>query len=381
MKINKWTILSAAFILFGLAGAANIIIHGEHAMGTTSKIPWGILIAGYEYFVGISTGLLLIAALGYVFRIKAIIPVGKTLLMFAIFSLISGFAILMVELGNPLNFIHYFLTPNFTSPIWWMAPLYGIYLMLLISLTVIVVRGNEALIRPLAIMTSISAIVALICIGFLFGFLVARPYWNGPISPLYFIITSVFSGIGMASIVSFLHVKQTNKGMESVTYLRKLSLSMMGVMLVIYIGKIFVGLYGYVPGKYESLIALLTGPLSFNYWVLEITLAFVIPFALIASVKNLSEWRLGLAGLISLIGIFFMRFNMVVAGQITPLKVVKNPAEETVFNLYTVTWSEWALLFGGVGIMTILYLYRGLLERIIIGKPAPDLEVRRNISL
>ncbi|HAQ06086.1 MAG TPA: polysulfide reductase NrfD, partial [Bacillus bacterium] len=75
MKINKWTILSAAFILFGLAGAANIIIHGEHAMGTTSKIPWGILIAGYEYFVGISTGLLLIAALGYVFRIKAIIPV------------------------------------------------------------------------------------------------------------------------------------------------------------------------------------------------------------------------------------------------------------------------------------------------------------------
>ncbi|HAQ07238.1 MAG TPA: hypothetical protein DCR24_06850, partial [Bacillus bacterium] len=64
-----------------------------------------------------------------------------------------------------------------------------------------------------------------------------------------------------------------------------------------------------------------------------------------------------------------------------PLKVVKNPAEETVFNLYTVTWSEWALLFGGVGIMTILYLYRGLLERIIIGKPAPDLEVRRNISL
>ena len=381
MKINKWTILAAAFILFGLAGATNIFIHGEHAMGTTNKIPWGILIAGYEYFVGISTGLLLIAALGYVFRVKAIIPVGKTLLMFAIFSLISGFAILMVELGNPLNFIHYFLTPNFTSPIWWMAPLYGIYLMLLISLTVFVVRGNESLIRPFAIMTSISAVVALICIGFLFGFLVARPYWNGPISPLYFILTSVFSGIAMASIVSFLHVKQTNKGMESVTYLRKLSLSMMAVLLVIYIGKIFVGLYGHVPGKYESLIALLTGPLSFNYWFLEITLALVIPFALIASAKNLSEWKMGLAGLISLTGIFFMRFNMVIAGQITQVKVVKNPAAEIVFNLYSVTWSEWALLLGGVGIMTILYLYRGLLERIIIGKPAPELEVRRNISL
>ncbi|GAM16541.1 NrfD/PsrC family molybdoenzyme membrane anchor subunit [Mesobacillus selenatarsenatis] len=382
MKINKWTILSAAFILFGLAGAANIFIHGEHAMGTTNKIPWGILIAGYEYFVGISTGLLLVAALGYVFHVKAIIPIGKSLLMFAIFSLISGFAILLVELGNPLNFIHYFLTPNFTSPIWWMAPLYGIYLMLLVTLTVFVVRENESLIRPLAIMTAISALVALICIGFLFGFIIARPYWNGPISPLYFILTSVFSGIAMASVIAYLHGrKKTRKNLETVKFLRTLSLSMMGVMVVIYIGKTFVGLYGQVPGKYESLLALLTGPLSFNYWVLEISLAIVIPFVLIVSAHKLSAIKLGLAGLLSLTGIFFMRFNMVIAGQITPLKVVKNPAEETVFNLFSVTWSEWALIMGGIGIMAMLYLQRELLERIIKHKPATELKRHGDVTL
>ncbi|WLR54062.1 polysulfide reductase NrfD [Mesobacillus subterraneus] len=382
MKINKWTILSAAFILFGLAGAANIFIHGEHAMGTTNKIPWGILIAGYEYFVGISTGLLLVAALGYVFHGKAIIPIGKSLLMFAIFSLISGFAILLVELGNPLNFIHYFLTPNFTSPIWWMAPLYGIYLLLLVTLTVFVVRGNQALIRPFAIMTAVSAIVALICIGFLFGFIIARPYWNGPISPLYFILTSVFSGIAMASVIAFLQERQkTRANFESVKFLRMLSLSMMGVMGVIYIGKTFVGLYGQVPGKYESLLALLTGPLSFNYWVLEISLAIVIPFVLIVSARKLTAIKLGLAGLLSLTGIFFMRFNMVIAGQITPLKVVKNPAEETVFNLFSVTWSEWALIIGGIGIMAMLHLQRELLERIIKHKPAAELKRHGDVTL
>lgn len=382
MKINKWTILSATFILFGLAGAANIFIHGEHAMGTNNQIPWGILIAGYEYFVGISTGLLLVAALGYVFHVKTIIPIGKSLLMFAIFSLISGFAILLVELGNPLNFIHYFLTPNFTSPIWWMAPLYGIYLMLLVTLTVFVVRGNESLIRPFAILTAVSAVVALICIGFLFGFIIARPYWNGPISPLYFILTSVFSGIAMASVIAYLHGrKKTRKNLETVKFLRTLSLSMMGVMVVIYIGKTFVGLYGQVPGKYESLLALLTGPLSFNYWVLEISLAIVIPFVLIVSAHKLSAIKLGLAGLLSLTGIFFMRFNMVIAGQITPLKVVKNPAEETVFNLFSVTWSEWALIMGGIGIMTMLYLQRELLERIIKHKPATELKRHGDLTL
>ena len=382
MKINKWTILSAAFILFGLAGAANIFIHGEHAMGTTNKVPWGILIASYEYFVGISTGLLLVAALGYVFHVKAIIPIGKSLLMFAIFSLISGFAILLVELGNPLNFIHYFLTPNFTSPIWWMAPLYGIYLMLLVTLTVFVVRGNESLIRPFAIMTAVSAVVALICIGFLFGFIIARPYWNGPISPLYFILTSVFSGIGMASVIAYLHDRQkTRENLGTIKFLRTLSLSMMGVMVLIYIGKTFVGLYGQMPGKYESLLALLTGPLSFNYWVLEISLAIVIPFVLIISAQKLSAIKLGLAGLLSLTGIFFMRFNMVIAGQITPLKVIKNPAEETVFNLFSVTWSEWALIIGGIGIMAILYLQRELLERFIKHKPATELKKHGDVTL
>lgn len=382
MKINKWTILSAAFILFGLAGAANIFIHGEHAMGTTNKIPWGILIASYEYFVGISTGLLLVAALGYVFHVKAIIPIGKSLLMFAIFSLISGFAILLVELGNPLNFIHYFLTPNFASPIWWMAPLYGIYLMLLVTLTVFVVRGNESLIRPFAILTAVSAVVALICIGFLFGFIIARPYWNGPISPLYFILTSVFSGIAMASVIAYLHGRQkAPENLETVKFLRTLSLTMMGVMAVIYIGKTFVGLYGQVPGKYESLLALLTGPLSFNYWVLEISLAIVIPLVLIMSARKLTAIKLGLAGLLSLTGIFFMRFNMVIAGQITPLKVVKNPAEETVFNLFSVTWSEWALIMGGIGIMAMLYIQRELLERIIKHKPATELKRHGDATL
>lgn len=382
MKINKWSILSAALILFGLAGAANIFIHGEHAMGTTNKIPWGILIAGYEYFVGISTGLLLVAALGYIFHVKAIIPIGKSLLMFAIFSLVSGFAILLVELGNPLNFIHYFLTPNFTSPIWWMAPLYGIYLMLLVSLTVFVVRGNQSLIRPVAIMTAASAVVALVCIGFLFGFIIARPYWNGPISPLYFILTSVFSGIAMASIIAYLHERQKkSENLETVKFLRTLSLSIMGVMVIIYIGKTFVGLYGQVPGKYESLLALLTGPLSFNYWILEISLAIVIPFVLIASAQKLSSMKLGLAGLLSLTGIFFMRFNMVIAGQITPLKVVKNPADGTSFNLFSVTWSEWAMIMGGIGIMALLYLHRELLERIINHKPATELKRHGDVSL
>lgn len=367
MKINKWTFMSAAFVLFGIAGAASIFIHGEHAMGTTNKIPWGILIAGYEYFVGISTGLLLVAALGYVFRVKAIVPIAKSLLMLAIFSLISGFAILMVELGNPLNFIHYFLTPNLTSPIWWMAPLYGIYLLLLITLTVAVIRGNEKWIRTIAVMTSIAALVALICIGFLFGFVVARPYWNGPISPLYFIMTSIFSGIAMASVASFL--QRVDKE-ETVSLLRRLSLSMIGIMLIIYIGKLFVGIYGHVPGKYESLMALLTGPLSFNYWILEITLAILIPAALLASSRKLSQTRLGLAGMFSLTGIFFMRFDMVLAGQITPLKVVKNPAEETIFNLYQVTWPEVSLILSGIGIMSLLYLNREILEHLIKGKRA-----------
>lgn len=380
LKINKWTLLSIALVVFGIAGAVNIFVHGEHAMGSSNAMPWGTLIAGYEYFVGISTGLLIVAAIGMIAKVQSIIPYTKVILMLAIFSLFGGFAILLVEEANPVNFIYYLITPNFTSPIWWMAPLYSLYLLLLFVLTVLVVREKHTLILPVSYFTAASALIALVCIGFLFGFVVARPYWNGPISPLYFVLTSIYSGVALGSIAVYLNRHEISKQPSPAFFLRRLYMTLLVTLSVIYIGKIFVGIFGHVPGKYEAVTALISGPLSFQFWVLEIAFAIALPAVLLFNSKKVSELRLAIAGASSLFGLFFMRFNMVIAGQIVPLKMMKNPEQEVVYNVFSIAWSEAALILGAFGIMTFLYLNRGLVEKIMKGKEVTDVTVPKNAT-
>ncbi|MCT8137547.1 polysulfide reductase NrfD [Anaerobacillus sp. CMMVII] len=126
-----WIIISSILIIVGVAGAINVILHGEEVMGTTNYVPWGALLAAYVFFVVSSTGLSLVSSLGHVFKFKRFEVIGKRAVLGSIITLLMGFAVIALELGNPLNMIHLLFTPNFSSAIFWMGLLYGVYLVLL----------------------------------------------------------------------------------------------------------------------------------------------------------------------------------------------------------------------------------------------------------
>ncbi|RSK26201.1 hypothetical protein EJF36_04635 [Bacillus sp. HMF5848] len=359
-------ILSLLLVAFGITGAITIFLHGEEAMGTSNSVPWGTLIAGYEYFVGLSTGLLLVGAIGVLFQKKDIIKLHKSLVTLAILTLISGFMLLLVELGNPLHFFYYILSPNFSSPIWWMAPLYGLYFVLLATLFVFMVKNKGKQVRTITTLTAISALVALICIGFLFGFVVARPYWNGPISPLYFVITAFYSGVALTGLVAVILNKDMKLSENFLSIFKKLYISTVGFVAVIYIGKILVGLYGEAPGKYEAVMSLLSGPLRINFWTFEIVGAIVLPLVVLLVVKRTQLWHIATISVISLISLFFMRYDMVFAGQIVQIDVVHATHTELAFNTFTTTWAEWALVLGGVGLFVALFTLRDMFEKALV---------------
>lgn len=364
-------IISLGLIIFGVAGAVNIVLNGENVMGTTDSVPWGILISGYEYFVGISTGLLLVAAIGYIFNLTAIKVIAKPLVLSALFTMISAFAVLLIELGNPINMYQYFLSPNFSTPLWWMAPLYSAYLVLLIVLIFYMFKSDEKKIKFVVSLTAPVAIIALMNIGFLFGFLNARPYWNGPFSPIYFVVTAFFSGIAFAAIIAYYQSQKEEVSSMTIELIRKFFISSIVVVALMVASKIMTSLYGGASGKSEAVQSFLSGPLAFNFWTFEIMLGMALPLLLLIFTRN--AFSLALAGLMSLIGILFMRIDMVIAGQLSPLKVVYGGTKEVFYHTYTALWSEWALIIGGVGITLLLYLLKDKLEgkvKTIINKSA-----------
>jgi len=363
MLLNRklWIIFTSALVLFGLVGATQIFIHGEHAMGTSNHVPWGALIAGYVFFVVSSTGLSLVSALGHVFKIKQFEVIAKRAVLGSIITLIVGFMVIAIELGNPLNMVYILITPNFQSGIFWMGLLYGLYLVLLIAEFYFLIKDDHKRSRFFGILVLVSAVIAHSNLGAVFGFLVARSYWHGPYLSIYFIMSALLSGSALLAVMFYIFAKVNKTEKLEINHIHVVS--SLGKLLALFLAttiffiawKIISGLYGQVPGKYESIMAILKGPLAFNFWTFEVAIGMLIPFVILLTKGGFQPKRVFSAALLVIVGIFFMRLDLVAAGQIIPIEVV-NGAVETTYRSINVSWTEAAVLLGGIGGTILLYL-------------------------
>lgn len=363
MLLNRkfWIVFSSALTLFGIVGASQIFIHGEHAMGTSNYVPWGSLIAGYVFFVVSSTGLSLVSSLGHVFKIKQFEVIAKRAVLGSIITLIVGFMVIAIELGNPLNMVYILFTPNFQSGIFWMGLLYGLYLVLLVAEFYFLIKNDHKRSRLFGMLVLISAIVAHSNLGAVFGFLVARSYWHGPYLSIYFIMSALLSGSALLAVMFYLFAKvnkteilETNH-VHVVTSLGKLLALFLATTIFFIAWKMLSGLYGQVPGKYEAIMAIIKGPLSFNFWVFEVAIGMLIPTIILITKGGFQPKRVFSAALLVIVGIFFMRLDLVGAGQIIPVEVVSGAVEAT-YRSIKVSWTEAAVLLGGIGGTILLYL-------------------------
>lgn len=382
MLINRklWMTLSAALVLFGIVGAIQIILHGEHVMGTNDYIPWGALIAGYVFFVVSSTGLSLVSALGHVFKMKQFEVIAKRAVLGSIITLLMGFAVIAIELGKPFNMIHILFTPNFQSAIFWMGALYGLYLVLLVIEFYYLVKNDHQKSRFFGILVLVSAVIAHSNLGAVFGFLVARPYWHGPYMSIYFIVSAFLSGAALLAILFYIFnkINKTEKletnGVHVVSHLGKLLALFLAITIFFTTWKILSGTYGAVPGSSESIKAFLTGPLAIRFWTFEVAIGMVIPFVILMTKGGFQPKRVFTAGLLVITGIFFMRLDLVFAGQIIPIEVV-NGAVDTAFRTMKVTWVEWSIIVGAIGGTILLYLLGEKFFNLNMGEGHPDKKV------
>ncbi|OEH85406.1 hypothetical protein BHU72_04770 [Desulfuribacillus stibiiarsenatis] len=360
MKNAKlWIIISAIMIAIGAIGGVMILINGESAMGTTDRVPWGGMIGGYEFFAVMSTGLCMIAALGIVFQYKSFIPIAKRAIVLALLSLVSAFTILLLELGRPWNMIYIAFSPNFMSSIWWMGVFYGIYMGLLMLILYSMYKGNEKLTKQLTLVGAIAAILAVSNIGNLFGLVNSRGHWATSILPIYFIIGALLSAVALLAVTTYITGSnggaKAKQSLQSIPTIGNLLALLLGSTMIMVAAKTIAGLYGGLPGKYEATMALINGPLSMYFWVFEVSIGMVIPMFLLLKYQGKDLGKIALAGGMALVGIFFMRYDFVVAGQIVPLKVVDG-LKETVYHAYHTALPAWAVMIGAFGIGILLYI-------------------------
>jgi len=317
-------VVGLVIIYAGAMGAFDAVRIGyRHAYGVTREVSWGILISTYVFFVVTSTGLCIVSSIGHVFGVKDFMPIAKRAVFLSIVTIMAGFTIIAFEIENPFRMaIYNVLSPGLTSNIWWMGTLYGAYMVFMIVEFIFLQLDNHQYATYAGLAGLISGIIAHSNLGAIFGMLHGREYWYGPFLPIYFIASALMSGCAAIIFFTWLGHKITNEKMDrpmvrSMEVVAKLCTLMIAMVLFMIIWKIITGFAG-GPGKIEVLKAMLTGPYAFNFWVLEMGVGLVIPFIILLTSRWQNLNSMFLATSMMIFGIFFMRYDLIVLGQVVP---------------------------------------------------------------
>src|SRR3990170_2989372 len=142
--VGVWAV---AFIA-GVVGVGWRLVSEDADFG--SYIPWGLWVALYAWFVGVSAGSFMFFATGEVFRIERLRRVGRPALVISFASLLSGLVVIGLDLGHLERFWNVYLYGNPSSLMAWEISLYTAFGVLLPVTLAIAFRNDLARFGPLA---------------------------------------------------------------------------------------------------------------------------------------------------------------------------------------------------------------------------------------
>jgi molybdopterin-containing oxidoreductase family membrane subunit len=346
-------------LVIGLIAIAGLLSGGHATFNTSSQLSWGLPVSSYVFFVLTSTGLTFVASLAMVFGMKDFYPIAKRCVWGAVVTLIIGFISLGLEIGNPLRML-WVIPTNFatSSPMWWMGLFYTTYMALLIWKFLLINKGDwsSSQSRWVGIASFVAVIFAHATLGSVFGMMAMRPFWYGPMVPVYFLITAFLSGL--AFIMLFINldygVNQSNMSEGAARAMgRQLPLIFgiaLGLVIVFTIAKTITGLWTNVAEN-RIVAQHLTASVMFQF---ELWIGMVLPFILMLSPLRHDAKVQTIAGGLVIVALFIGRYEYVVGGQLVPMF---KGAWFDDLTPYTPSLTEIGVVVLAVSIGILLYAY------------------------
>jgi Ni/Fe-hydrogenase subunit HybB-like protein len=322
------------------------------------ELQWSVLIVLYPYITGLVAGAFILASLERVFNVSAVRPTYRLALLTALAFLLVAPLPLQMHLGHPERSYEMYLTPHTDSAMAMFGFVYLWYLMAVLLLEIWfdfrkdlvltwksstglkktfygalslwsddispeALHIDDRLGRILTIIGIPSAFLLHGYVGFIFGSVKANPWWSTPLMPVVFLFSAIVSGIAAVLLLymALSRIRRVTIDMRCVdtiasylfyAFLVDFALEMLDLIHRLYEAD-------------ESLHALdfmVHTRLYFSQIILQIGLGTLLPIGMLAlaQVVRLRDGvRRGLyvaSGLLTLVGIFAMRWNVVIGGQL-----------------------------------------------------------------
>jgi Ni/Fe-hydrogenase subunit HybB-like protein len=322
------------------------------------ELQWSVLIVVYPFVTGLVAGAFILASLERIFHVEAVKPTYRLALLTALAFLLVAPLPLQLHLGHPERSLEMYLTPHTSSPMAMFGFVYLWYLMAVLLLEVwldfrrdIVLLSQSTtgwrrlLYRALTLGSSnisegalqvderVGWVITLIGIpsafllhgyvGFIFGTVKANPWWSSPLMPVVFIFSAMVSGIAMVMLVymAMMKIRKQPIDMRCVdtiaqymlyTFIIDFALEMLDLIHRIAVA----------DESFHALDFMVHTRLFFSQIVLQIVLGTVVPILTIGLIQifhvpeKLRRLAYAVCGCLTIIGIFAMRWNVVIGGQL-----------------------------------------------------------------
>jgi Ni/Fe-hydrogenase subunit HybB-like protein len=362
--------------------------HGLAVTGMHDRVPWGVYIVAFVFFIGISHAGTLVSAILRLSGAEWRRPITRMAEVITAVALMMGALMPLVDMGRPERIINIATMGRLQSPILWDLISIGTYLTgSLIYLYVPLIpdlamlrdrlsdrvgpfrrwcyrvfalgwqgtpRQRARLERVLGIMAILIIPIAVsvhTVVSWLFAMTV-RPGWHSTIFGPYFVIGAIFSGI--AGIITAMYLFRRVYRLEA--FITRAHFVKLGyLMLTLNLAYLYftfaeyltIG-YGFVPKDRALLEMLFTGPYATAFWTFVVAGLFI-PALVVALPWTRTVAGITIASLLVNLGMWLKRFVIVVPSQAVP----QMPYE---LVLYQPTWVEWSILAGTFAGFTLLYL-------------------------
>lgn len=315
-----WVILIAV-TLAGFSALGVRLIEGLRSTSLNSIVSWGLWIAIYIFFIGISAGSFLLSTLVYVFGFKQFEKTGKIAVFTALLSLLAGLGFVSIDLGHIERFFHIFTSPSPTSVLTYVIFFYMLYIVLLVvelwslirkKVSPSVVERDKKVIKILGIIGIPTAIIVHGGTGTVFAVVKAQPYWFTPLFPLIFIISALASGGALIAFIYAFWGKRDRDHASVTRGIAKIAAFFLIFDVVLIFLEFFITLYGKIPEGLNVLNIITRGSNWWIFWILQILIGVIVPLIIIFSRAGRSTVWVGIASILIVIGILGVRWNIVV---------------------------------------------------------------------
>jgi Ni/Fe-hydrogenase subunit HybB-like protein len=322
------------------------------------ELQWSILIVLYPYITGLVAGAFILASLERVFKVEAVKPTYRLALLTALAFLLVAPLPLQLHLGHPERSMEMYLTPHRSSAMAMFGFVYLWYLTVVLLLEIWlefradIVRLSQtttgltkAVYRALTLgsqnvspaariiddkvgyaVTVIGIPSAFLLhgyVGFIFGSIKANPWWSTPLMPIVFLFSAMVSGIAAVMLLYIVSMKVKKRAIDMrcvdtiakylfYTFVIDFTLEMLDLIHRTY----------EADESFRSLDFMVHTRLMVSQIILQIILGTLVPLTLLA-VNQLWRFAEGarramytVACSLTLIGIFAMRWNVVIGGQL-----------------------------------------------------------------